>query len=290
MTERIVLNKTIKDDDTRSREIFDKSDLIKTNPYKKFLKLIKKNGLTISKPNGIAIKQLSSEDFETKEQKIGLALIANYFFKTDMGLAGISVIDNVQGKINICIKNGIPIAFIGEKTYTDPDNRSIYYLDIAGVDPELEGKGLTKTVCKECIKNYLEKSGKDTVVVSRTQNPMLIGMLKNSLPSGSLFFPFDQVPNEKWKKSVNWLIGTGEISRNERSDSFFDSNQSLIYWGAYGKYGDGTTWENMTKQFDIDWNRSNGIMVKKYLEKNGSTLEEALKKGHALVIGSYIAK
>ena len=97
---------------------------------------------------------------------------------------------------------------------------------------------------------------------TKKQNSREVGVLKAMLPSGILLSPFWSSPTDELIESTNWLIKSGQISRNARPDFKFEGKISFINWGAYGFKGDGLIWEDMTK-FDpaIRWDLPNGIVM-----------------------------
>lgn len=278
-------------DDQKSRRILNAQELARAAEFKAFESLVRERGQTIASREKLLVRQIYPKDFETVKQRIGLALLANVSFKTDMGLSGISVTDSPYGRINLLMKDGDIIGFQGEKIYNDPFGRTVHYIDIVGIVPWLNGKGQGQFLCESSIFKLKQETGKEIILVSRTQNPMLVSMIRKSLPPNAIMYPISAQPTANWIESVNWLVESGEISRNKRPDSRFDARQSLIYWGAYGKHGDGTTWENMIKQFkEIDWNREDGTRIELYLTQNGTSTDEMLSIGHALMIGASTPK
>jgi len=210
-----------------------------------------------------------------------------------MGLPAITVTDNENGRLEFLMREDSLEGFMAEKVIEDPFGRIVHYLDIGGVRKKSRSDGLGSLLGKVSLELTMEKyRGRDIVVVGRTQNPMAVGMTKNLLPEGVKLAPFYVDPADELIESINWLVETGFISRNERDDSWFDCSKSMIYWGAYGKRGDGKTWENMTKFFkeEINWDSAVSKKMLEYLNNNDTNLEECLSVGHVFMVGAIIKK
>lgn len=276
----------------RSRAEVSQDTLGSFPEYLELVKMLHEKGRFMTRVRGADIISLLPEDFDTVEQKIGMALFASACFQNPMSLNGVSLIDFDNSRVNIAITEGNMIGFWGEKFANDPFGRTVYYIDIVGVLSNSRTKGLGGAVGRACLSDYIgHNRRKDIVIVTRTQNPMMVGALKNCLPEETDVFPFVRNPNYEWIQTVNWLVGSGFVSRNSRKDSWFDANRSLIHWGAYGHLGDGSTWENMIAHYmnEIDWSGGVAAKMLTYMHDNGTSLQECLIKGHAFIVGSYIS-
>lgn len=274
----------------RSRILLDRDRLSKRDEFKKLESLLRNKGREESVHEGYKIVSLVSEDFNDIDEKIGLAMFFGFCFEKPMSLNGVSLINCENAKISFIISREEMLGFWGEKITSDFENRTVYYVDIVGVDRVVRSSGIGKILGKTCLDHRLRTTDRDMIVLTRTQNPMMVAALKGCLPERALLYPFDMKPDEIWVKSVNWLVSSGFISRNARLDSIFDANKNLIHWGAYGVYGDGSTWENMIDGYDVDWTKSTASRMSGYLLENGTNLEEALKKGHAFIVGTHIRR
>lgn len=266
------------------------TDVARTPEFKSFSALLSERGENIFKNDDFTIKLLSSSDFESINQRIGLSLFANICFDKSMGLDGTSIADNPKGQIKFLETSGKIVSFVGEKIIEDDFGRMIYYLDIAGTLKTEAGKGLGPTLGRISLENEVGKTKKDVVFLSRTQNPMLVGMVNKILPPGSTLSPFWSDPCSEVIESSNWMVNNGFMTRNNaRPDSHFNAAESMISWNSYGAIGDGTTWEDMTKQIkNLDWNRGAGLLMQRYLVSYGTNWDEAKTKGHSFVIGCFI--
>ena len=278
--------------DKESRELFSYESLVQDGRFISFVELIRSEGEVLFTEAGREYVVLKPSDFENIDQRIGFCLFANLCFGTDMGFAGTNVIDRNEGRVKVMMEGGTPVAFLGEKKVEDPFGRLVYYLDIVGVLPGTRGKGRGSLLGKVALEYEVGNTDKDIVFISRTQNPVLVGMARRMLPEGVDLVPFWTEPGLELIESVNWFEKSGLMSRNSRSDTHFDAYGSFIHWGAYGFKGDGTTWENMIKKYaaEIDWESQAGREMRAYLVKQRSSLEEALIKGHAFIIAAYINK
>lgn len=278
-------------EDRKSREILTYEMLKRTREFKSLLDLLENDGVLVKNLENGRVISLDSSKFVNIDQKMGLALFANLCFDTDMGLPAITVVENKNGRLEFLMKDHELVGFIAEKIIKDPFGKIVHYLDIGGVRKDSRSGGIGKLLSQASLELTMEKyTGKDIVVVGRTQNPMAVGMVKNLLPDGVKLAPFYADPSPDLIQSLNWLVETGYISRNKRKDSRFDGNKSMIYWGAYGERGDGKTWEDMTKFFkgEINWDLAVGKKMLGYLSDNNTDLEECLRVGHAFVIGAII--
>jgi len=185
-------------------------------------------------------------------------------------------------------KHVAPVGFLGEKVYQDVYDRTIYYLDIAGILPDHRASGLTRLLARHSLKDTLSNHC-ETIFVSRTQT-MLIAMTDKIKPNNVSIAPLWTKPNSILSESINWFLNTGKISKNNRADSSFEATDSLIHWGAYGEKGSGTSWEDMTTGYDIDWSTRTAKLMSEYLTRHGSSIDEMLTKGHALIISAHIPK
>ncbi|OGD79885.1 hypothetical protein A2368_03170 [Candidatus Collierbacteria bacterium RIFOXYB1_FULL_49_13] len=278
-------------DDRRSRRILSEIELGKAAEYHALQSLLDEKGVVISSSGNNQILQLNSADFDTIKQKIGLALLANTCFETDMGLPGVKIAADPAGYLNFLKVDGELVGFLGSKVVTDEYGRTVFYMDIVGTMPSHQGRGWGKYLGKSSLDHVIGQSGADVVFLTRTQNPMVVAAARSIIPAGATLAPFDGEPNQQTADSINWMVDHGHLSRNNRPDSRFDAHESLIAWGAYGRVGDGSTWEDMTKQFKyLDWNSPAARMIDAYYQAHGTNLEEAKVQGHALVLGSLIKK
>ena len=228
----------------------------------------------------------------TDEEVMGIILFANHCFTRRMGFDGMSVLFSNNGALNLLMMDGEPTTFVGEKNYSDPFGNNIYYLDTAGTRPDMRGHGLGKTIGKYSLTNFIEDSQSSVVFLTRTQNPQMIAAARGITKDFTDLSPFWAKPSESLITSINWTIQSGLIARSRRPDSHFDANESFIHWGVYGETGDGTTWENMIKQLEgeLDWSTPTAQSTLAYLEEHGSSLTEALGKGHAFILAGEILK
>lgn len=283
-------NKTFLD---RANQVLTTYDQVESAPeYIDFLKLLNLKGQVISQDGDLIVKSLTSVDFDSINQRVGLALFANLCFDKSMGLDGTSIADNPKGQLKFLAVDNKLVSFVGEKIINDDFGRKIYYLDIAGTLKIASGKGFGPTLGKIALEQEIAKSDRDVVFLSRTQNPMLVSMAKKILPNGVLLAPFWTIPSSEVVETANWMIEKGFMSRNNlRPDSKFDARESMISWNSYGTKGDGSTWEDMTKQLkNLDWTKEEGVLMQKYLTTHGSSWDEARLKGHSFVIGAFIKK
>jgi len=208
-----------------------------------------------------------------------------------MGLPGVSITDSKNGKVDFLFLGDELKAFIASKVIEDNYGRIIHYVDIQGTLLTVSGTGLGKFLGRESLKSTLLSTNKDVILLARTQNPREVGVLKAMLPSGILLSPFWSSPTDELIESTNWLIKSGQISRNARPDFKFEGKTSFINWGAYGFKGDGLTWEDMTKSDPaIRWDLPNGIVMQNYAKLNGTDIKEMLHRGHAFIVGAYIKR
>lgn len=283
LTDQLFLNK--------ANHQFESIDLVReTSEFKNFINLLDQKGKTIYKLDNQSIKLLLPSDFESIDQRVGLAFFANVCFDKSMGLDGTSIADNPKGQLKFLEADRQLVSFIGEKIIDDDFNRRIYYLDIAGTLKTSNGKGFGPSLGRKSLEVEIEKSKTDIVFLSRTQNPMLVSMARKILPDGVALAPFWGDPSPEVVESSNWMVEKGYMSRNNnRPDTHFSAAESMISWNSYGRKGDGSTWEDMTKQIkNLDWNREEGILMQKYLSDHDSSLAEAKVKGHSFVIGAFI--
>src|SRR3990167_9666458 len=102
--------------DRRSRFLISDRGVLNRQPEFVALKeLIEKSGETISDVANFKVIQLESSDFNSVQFSIGLALLANYFFKTDMGISGVSITESHHGKISFGIQKDEITSFMAEK-------------------------------------------------------------------------------------------------------------------------------------------------------------------------------
>lgn len=276
------------DQDRRSRVILSSDELVLTTEYLALARLIEAKGKLWGYGSQIEVRRLVADEFDDITTRIGLSLLANVCFETDMGLAGVSVVNDEYCEIFFGVVNGDVVSVFGQKSMDDPYGRRISYVDIVGVLPEYVGLGLGKEMAKMVFDGSRKEVKRDVVVVSRTQNPMMVGVIKGGVEG--VIYPFESEADCCWVESVRWLVGSGKIARNDRIDSRFCVEESLIYWGAYGFVGDGSTWENMIKstQYRIDWERGWAKKMNRYLEEHGTSYCEALRMGHAFVFGAMM--
>jgi hypothetical protein len=275
----------------RSRLVVEIDELIEQKEVKELIKLLSVKGQSVGNLFGFEVISLLSVDFETVDQKIGLALLASACFQKPMSLNGVSLVEFDKAKINIVTNEEKLYGFWGEKFTKDDKGRNIYYVDIVGISNNVRSTGIGGALGEMCLYNFLENNrSQDTVILTRTQNPIMVGALKKCLPKYLKLYPFEEDPSLAWVESVNWLVSNGFISRNDRHDTHFDARESLIHWGAYGECGDGSTWENMIENYmgEIDWSKNIPIGMVNYLVRNGTSLEESLTRGHAFIVGGFI--
>lgn len=271
-------------------------ELASTAEYATFYNLLIGSERVVELDGNRRMVTLYPSDFVTIEQRIGLGMLATAcFYQPEgeaMGLRGTSVIDSVHGKVRILLSGNVPEALIGEKVFDLTDNTKVYYLDILGVVPESRGRGAGGVLGKASLNEVLDSGVGRVIYVSRTQNPMLVGAVRRLLPEGVGLMPFWEEPNDVVKRAVNWLVEGGHVSRNTRPDSSFNADESFLAWGAYGRVGDGSTWENMLRGYEkeIDWDGEVAVAMSGYLESLGTGWEEALVRGHAFVIAAMIDK
>lgn len=271
-------------------------ELASTAEYATFYNLLIGSERVVELDGSRRVVTLYPSDFVTIEQRIGLGMLATAcFYQPEgeaMGLRGTSVIDSVHGKVRILLNGDNPEALIGEKVFDLTDNTKVYYLDILGVVPESRGRGAGGVLGKASLNEVLDSGVGRVIYVSRTQNPMLVGAVRRLLPEGVGLMPFWEEPNDVVKRAVNWLVEGGHVSRNTRPDSSFNADESFLAWGAYGRVGDGSTWENMLRGYEkeIDWDGEVAVAMSGYLESLGTGWEEALVRGHAFVIAAMIDK
>lgn len=271
-------------------------ELASTAEYATFYNLLIGSERVVELDGGRRMVTLYPSDFVTIEQRIGLGMLATAcFYQPEgeaMGLRGTSVIDSVHGKVRILLNGDNPEALIGEKVFDWADSTKIYYLDILGVVPESRGRGAGGVLGKASLNEVLDSGVGRVIYVSRTQNPMLVGAVRRLLPEGVGLMPFWEKPDDEVKEAVNWLVESGKISRNTRPDSSFNADESFLAWGAYGRVGDGSTWENMLRGYEkeIDWEGEIAMAMSEYLKSLGTSWDEVLVRGHAFVIAATIDK
>ncbi len=275
----------------RSKLVVDIDSLGNLVEIEELVKLASQKGLEVGNLSGLSVVFLKSENFVTVKHKIGLALLASACFQKAMSLNGVSLVDFQNAGINLITDGEKFYGFWGEKYSLDARGRNVYYVDIVGVADKVRSGGVGGKLGEICLNNFLKNNwNRDTVILTRTQNPMMLGALKNCLPKEVSLYPFESNPCSEWIDSVNALVANGFISRNNRKDSHFDAKDSSIHWGAYGMYGDGSTWENMISNYmdDIDWSKTIPRQMIEYLLKNGTDLNDCLTRGHALIVGAYV--
>lgn len=271
-------------------------ELASTAEYATFYNLLIGSERVVELDGNRRVVTLYPSDFVTIEQRIGLGMLATAcFYQPEgeaMGLRGTSVIDSVHGKVRILLNGDNPEALIGEKVFDWADSTKIYYLDILGVVPESRGRGAGGVLGKASLNEVLDSGVGRVIYVSRTQNPMLVGAVRRLLPEGVGLMPFWEEPNDVVKRAVNWLVEGGHVSRNTRPDSSFNADESFLAWGAYGRVGDGSTWENMLRGYEneIDWEGEIAMAMSEYLKSLGTSWDEVLVRGHAFVIAAMIDK
>lgn len=273
----------------RSFRLLSMEEMFLTHEFSGFMSLLSRSGRGIGEIIGGKVIALDVPEFQTVDEKIGLSFFVSLCFEKPMSLRSITLVDSERARICFLTTDGSLVGFWGEKFVTDPEGREVYYADIVGSVPKFRAGGLTSAMGKTCLDDYRKQLSRksDVAVLTRTQNPLMVGALRRALPEGTALFPFDARPSENWILTVNWLVASGFISRNTRSDTFFDARKSLVHFGAYGLYGDGSTWENMIKEYpDIDWSKTTAKQMLCYLEQNGLTLDECLSKGHAFIVGA----
>jgi hypothetical protein len=266
------------------------SDLHMAREFQAFQKLVRHRGRTLLENENRRISVLSPSDFSSIDERLGLALFGNECFDRGLGIDGTSVADNPVGQLKFLETDDQLVSLVGEKIIDDPYGRRIYYLDLAGTLKIQRGSGLGALLGREALQSEIQSSDKDIVFLSRTQNPMLVALARKILPAGIKLSPFWADAADPVIQSANWTVESGFMSRNNnRQDSRFDANESLIFWGSYGEKGDGSSWEDMTKQLsDLDWNREEGQMMQRYLVQFGSSWNMAKVKGHSFVLGAFI--
>jgi len=276
-------------EDTRSRSILKKEEIFRSPEFESLIKLIKESGKEVYSKNNIRVVSLGCSQFQRVEEQIGFALLANLYFKTDMGMAGVSITESENGVLNFLFASNEIKAFCASKIIEDPFDRMIYYVDIQGTDPGETGKGIGKFIGERALKHFVSHTSKLVVILARTQNPKEVGVLKGILPEGTNLVPFWAKPSDEIVESANWLIQSGQISRNARPDFRFDGHESFINWAAYGFNGDGSSWEDMTKFYpDIDWGSSAGTAMRNYAQLHGTNIPEMRLKGHSFIVGALV--
>jgi len=277
--------------DALSRLVYPEGTLLCFPNILEFSNLLEKGGQEIPTLSDNRYKLLTKNSFSKIEEIVGLCQYVSCCFERPMGLSALKALDKTDSKI--FFEKGyesIPNAFIMTREFFCPDDTKIIYIDIAGTLASQRGKNAFARIGKVALDHILETSDhtRPIIVTSRTQNPMLVSGVTKLLSKDSLI-PFFKQVDVDMARYLNWMVNTGKISRNTRSDTSFDAKKSLINWGAYGRTGDGTTWENMIKEYpDINWGTKVGKKMLEYLDKNNSSLEEILTKGHAFIIAAYL--
>lgn len=169
----------------------------------------------------------------------------------------------------------------------ETNNGPVLYIDNVAILPEHRNKGIGTGLQAAALTSASQKEPAQ-FVVARTQNPSEISSLKSALKTDewSGLSPLWEKPSVRLVAAISELTDSDKICRNPlRLGSFFD-RESLIFFGAYGEKGDGTTWEDQTASFLVDWNHPNAQIFVGHINDCGISLNNFLRQGHALMIGA----